>query len=76
MEEFKPDPYLATLMNCLLWLFYGLPIVHPNSLLVITINSIGIIIETIYLSIFFLYSHPKKRVHSSLRRELPGAERN
>ncbi|VAH40751.1 unnamed protein product [Triticum turgidum subsp. durum] len=49
-------------MNCLLWFFYGLPIVHPNSLLVITINSIGIIIETIYLSIFFLYSPPKKRL--------------
>uniref|UniRef100_M8B8I2 Protein RUPTURED POLLEN GRAIN 1 n=1 Tax=Aegilops tauschii TaxID=37682 RepID=M8B8I2_AEGTA len=62
VEQFTPDPYLATLMNCLLWLFYGLPIVHPNSLLVITINSIGIIIETIYLSIFFLYSPPKKRL--------------
>ncbi|XP_037481043.1 bidirectional sugar transporter SWEET6b-like [Triticum dicoccoides] len=62
VEQFTPDPYLATLMNCLLWFFYGLPIVHPNSLLVITINSVGIIIETIYLSIFFLYSPPKKRL--------------
>ncbi|KAE8772654.1 Protein RUPTURED POLLEN GRAIN 1 [Hordeum vulgare] len=62
VEQFTPDPYLATLMNCLLWFFYGLPIVHPNSFLVITINGIGIIIETIYLSIFFLYSPPKKRL--------------
>ncbi|KAL8159740.1 hypothetical protein V2J09_001277 [Rumex salicifolius] len=45
VEEFKADPYLATIMNCSLWIFYGLPIVHPNSTLVITTNSIGLAIE-------------------------------
>ena len=35
VEEFKADPYLATLLNCMLWVFYGLPIVHPNSILVV-----------------------------------------
>ncbi|XP_066309173.1 bidirectional sugar transporter SWEET6a-like [Miscanthus floridulus] len=61
VEEFKPDPYLATLLNCMLWVFYGIPVVHPNSILVVTINGIGLVIEAIYLTIFFIYSDGKKR---------------
>lgn len=56
VQAFKPDPYVATLLNCSLWLFYALPIVHPNSLLVITINSIGITIEVIFIAIFLRHS--------------------
>ncbi|RCV26099.1 hypothetical protein SEVIR_5G225300v4 [Setaria viridis] len=65
-EEFKADPYLATLLNCMLWVFYGLPIVHPNSILVVTINGIGLVIEAAYLTIFFLYSDNKKRMRAFL----------
>ncbi|KAJ0920243.1 putative SWEET sugar transporter [Helianthus annuus] len=43
-------------MNCSMWLFYGLPIVHPHSLLVVTINSAGILITLTFCSIFFIYS--------------------
>ncbi|KAF0911786.1 hypothetical protein E2562_012287 [Oryza meyeriana var. granulata] len=66
VEDFKVDPYLATLLNCMLWVFYGLPIVHPNSILVVTINGIGLVIEAIYLTIFFLYSNRKNRVKMGL----------
>ncbi|KAM3214689.1 hypothetical protein ACQJBY_066931 [Aegilops geniculata] len=62
VKEFKPDPYLATLLNCMLWVFYGLPIVHPNSILVATINGIGLVIEGTYLIIFFIYSTNNKRM--------------
>ncbi|KAL6842519.1 hypothetical protein ACP4OV_027363 [Aristida adscensionis] len=62
VEEFRPDPYLATLLNCMLWVFYGLPIVHPHSILVVTINGIGLVIEAAYLIIFFIYSPNKKRL--------------
>ena len=65
VEEFKPDPYLATLLNCALWVFYGIPIVHPNSILVVTINGIGLVIEAIYLTIWFIYSDCKKRVSAT-----------
>ncbi|XP_048553840.1 bidirectional sugar transporter SWEET6b-like [Triticum urartu] len=61
VEEFKPDPYLATLMNCLLWFFYGLPIVHPNSTLVLTINGIGLVIEGAYIIIFIIYAAKNTR---------------
>lgn len=62
MEEFKPDPYIATVLNCLFWVFYGMPFVHPDSVLVITINGIGLILELTYLSIFFVYATNKGRV--------------
>lgn len=66
VEQYSPVPYLATLMNCMLWCFYGLPIVHPNSFLVITINGTGLVLETIYLSIFLIYSDAKQRVKIAL----------
>ncbi|KGN64303.1 bidirectional sugar transporter SWEET5 [Cucumis sativus] len=56
VEDFKPDPYLATILNCAMWVFYGMPFVHPDSILVVTINGIGFFIEAVYVSIFFIYS--------------------
>ena len=56
VEQFSPFPYLATFLNCALWVIYGLPSVHPNALHVLSINAVGIAFETIYLAIFFLYS--------------------
>ncbi|KVI06340.1 SWEET sugar transporter [Cynara cardunculus var. scolymus] len=56
VQAFKPDPYVATILNCAMWAFYGLPIVHPDSLLVITINGAGFAIECVYVTIFFIYS--------------------
>ncbi|XP_051116746.1 bidirectional sugar transporter SWEET7-like [Andrographis paniculata] len=60
-EEFHPYPYLACVMNCLFWIFYGLPIVHPDSTLVITINGAGLFLELCYLTIFFFYTNKKNR---------------
>ncbi|RVW52884.1 Bidirectional sugar transporter SWEET5 [Vitis vinifera] len=60
--EFKPDPYLATVLNCMMWVLYGLPFVRPDSLLVITINGGGLVIELIYVTIFFVYADSLKRI--------------
>lgn len=62
VEDFSPIPYLATILNCMFWVFYGLPFVHPNSLLVITINGIGLCFEAIYLTIFFIYATREGRL--------------
>jgi solute carrier family 50 protein (sugar transporter) len=62
VEQFVPDPYLATFLNCALWVFYGLPIVHPNSILVVTINGTGLAIEIVYLFVFFAYAPKPKRL--------------
>ncbi|KAK2365614.1 hypothetical protein P8452_54440 [Trifolium repens] len=61
VEEFKPDPYLATVLNCAFWVFYGMPFVHPNSLLVVTINGVGLVFEFVYLTIFYVYAKKQGR---------------
>ncbi|KAL5544225.1 hypothetical protein UlMin_008009 [Ulmus minor] len=61
VQEFKADPYIATVLNCAMWSFYGLPFVHPDSLLVVTINGAGLVIELIYVAIFFAFSPWEKR---------------
>ncbi|PRQ21451.1 putative SWEET sugar transporter [Rosa chinensis] len=55
VESFDAKPYLTTLLNYLLWCYYGLPFVNPNNILVVTINGIGLIIELIYLGISFFF---------------------
>ncbi|KAI5442441.1 hypothetical protein KIW84_011493 [Lathyrus oleraceus] len=48
-------------MNCAFWVLYGMPFVHPDSTLVYTINGVGVVIEIIYLTIFYIYSTNKGR---------------
>ncbi|KAK4488495.1 hypothetical protein RD792_004259 [Penstemon davidsonii] len=60
-EEFHPYTFLACMMNCMFWVFYGLPIVHPDSTLVITINGIGLFLELLYLTIFFAFTNKKNK---------------
>ncbi|KAF7136639.1 hypothetical protein RHSIM_Rhsim08G0055500 [Rhododendron simsii] len=59
VEEFKPDPYIGAVINCIFWVFYG--IITPNSTLVITINSIGLFLELVYLAIFLYFSKQQRR---------------
>ncbi|KAH9790619.1 hypothetical protein WN944_009804 [Citrus x changshan-huyou] len=59
-EEFHPYAYICACMNCMFWILYGLPVVHPDSTLVVTINGIGLALELIYLSIFCVYNREKK----------------
>ncbi|KAL8217553.1 hypothetical protein R6Q57_020926 [Mikania cordata] len=68
VQSFKPDPYVATILNCAVWVFYGLPIVHPDSLLVVTINGAGFIIDVVYVTIFFFYSTWGAPNHPFIRR--------
>ena len=56
MEQYSTVPYMATLLNCMMWVLYGLPLVHPHSMLVITINGTGMAIELTYVTLFLLYS--------------------
>ncbi|KAF3437051.1 hypothetical protein FNV43_RR19804 [Rhamnella rubrinervis] len=61
VQDFRPDPYVATVLNCAMWVIYGLPSVHPDSILVITINGLGLAIEVIYVAIYFTYATWAKR---------------
>jgi solute carrier family 50 protein (sugar transporter) len=54
-----------TLLNCALWVLYGMPFVHPNSLLVVTVNGAGMLFEAFY-TIFFLIFCKNKNEKVSL----------
>jgi Sugar efflux transporter for intercellular exchange len=49
----------------MMWVVYGMPFVHPNSVLVLTINGIGFVIEAIYIATFFFFSPRALRVSCS-----------
>ncbi|XVE67946.1 hypothetical protein DITRI_Ditri09bG0028600 [Diplodiscus trichospermus] len=61
VEGFQPYPYLCTVLNCVCWMFYGLPIVVEDNILVFTINSIGLVIELIYLTIYCIYANDQTK---------------
>lgn len=62
MERYSPTPYLATLINCMVWTLYGLPMVHPHSILVVTINGSGTAIELVYIFLFLIFCDKQKRL--------------
>ncbi|KAI7725091.1 hypothetical protein M8C21_014234 [Ambrosia artemisiifolia] len=66
VEQYSPMPYLASFFNCGLWVLYGMPFVHPNSLLVVTTNGVGLVIEIGYLTIYLVCSEPRKRLQVAL----------
>ncbi|XP_021864615.1 bidirectional sugar transporter SWEET4-like [Spinacia oleracea] len=60
--QYSSVPYLATFVNCMLWVVYGLPFIHPNSTLVVTVNGAGFFIELVYLTLFVVYSDKKNKI--------------
>ncbi|KAE9467373.1 hypothetical protein C3L33_00722, partial [Rhododendron williamsianum] len=66
-SSFSPHyPYVATILNCCMWVFYGLPFVHPDSILVVTINGVGLVIEILYVCVFLAFSDWPKRIPNGL----------
>ncbi|XP_018815947.2 bidirectional sugar transporter SWEET2a-like isoform X1 [Juglans regia] len=55
-EQFSGLPYIYALLNCLICLWYGMPLVSPNIILVATVNSIGAFFQLIYLSIYIAFA--------------------
>ncbi|XP_071709359.1 bidirectional sugar transporter N3-like [Rutidosis leptorrhynchoides] len=64
---FQSLPYVVSLFSALLWLFYAL-INGSNTFLLISINTFGTIIESIYIIIFLVYATPdaKKKTFTAL----------
>ncbi|GLT83824.1 hypothetical protein SLE2022_020930 [Rubroshorea leprosula] len=63
-EGFQSLPYLATLFCAMLWIYYAS--LKSGVFLLITINSFGCLIETIYIAFYITYA-PKKAGISTLR---------
>ncbi|KAL4280854.1 hypothetical protein GQ457_03G007010 [Hibiscus cannabinus] len=59
-ESFQSLPYQVALFSSMLWLYYAL--MKEGALLLITINSFGCVVETIYISMFIAYATKNSRV--------------
>uniref|UniRef100_A0A0E0JHQ9 Bidirectional sugar transporter SWEET n=1 Tax=Oryza punctata TaxID=4537 RepID=A0A0E0JHQ9_ORYPU len=53
-EGFGSAPYVFTLLNALLWFYYG--VTKPDGLLVATINGFGAVVELAYVALFIGYA--------------------
>ncbi|GMH19616.1 hypothetical protein Nepgr_021457 [Nepenthes gracilis] len=64
IQEFSCVPYILALFNCLLYTWYGLPIVSYRweNFPVITINGLGILLELSFILIYFWFSSPRGKV--------------
>lgn len=63
-EKFSCIPYIITLANCLLYTWYGLPIVSNKweNFPLVTINGLGILFEFSFISIYFWFSEARKKI--------------
>ncbi|KAI4337947.1 hypothetical protein L6164_016309 [Bauhinia variegata] len=63
-EEFSCVPYIIGLLNCLLFTWYGLPIVSYKleNFPLVTVNGVGIVLELSYVLIYLWYASPKGKV--------------
>nr|BBD19994.1 bidirectional sugar transporter SWEET15 [Petunia axillaris subsp. parodii] len=56
---FQSVPYVVSLFSSMLWMYYAF--IKKNAMLLISINSFGCVIETIYISIFIFYASKQAR---------------
>lgn len=62
-EGYQPLPYVVALFSAMLWIYYAL--LKTKATFLITINSFGCVIETIYILLFLYYAPRKSRVSSN-----------
>lgn len=56
-EGFQSVPYVVALFSAMIWIYYAT--LKSDATLLISINSVGCVIETIYIAIYLAYA-PKK----------------
>ncbi|KAG9445539.1 hypothetical protein H6P81_011667 [Aristolochia fimbriata] len=59
-EGFQSVPYVVALFSAMLWIYYAF--VKSNAYLLITINTVGCVIETLYIVAFIVYAPRKARI--------------
>ncbi|CAN4089320.1 unnamed protein product [Withania somnifera] len=61
-EGYQSIPYVIAFFSSMLWIYYAF--LKTNVTLLITINSFGMFIETIYVGVYLYYAPKKPRVHT------------
>lgn len=59
-EGFQSTPYLVTLFSCLLWMYYAF--LKSGSELLLTINAVGCVIESLYIAMYLVYAPKSARL--------------
>ncbi|GAB4827106.1 Bidirectional sugar transporter SWEET2a [Ancistrocladus abbreviatus] len=61
-EQFSGLPYIYSLLNCLICLWYGMPLISPGIILVATVNSVGAVFQLTYIIIFITFAEKASKV--------------
>lgn len=69
-EHFSGLPYIYALLNCLICLWYGSPLVSSDNILVLTVNSVGAVFQLTYSVIFTLHADRNRKVSFSSLSEI------
>lgn len=64
-EHFSGLPYIYALLNCLICMWYGSPLVSDDNLLVMTVNSAGAVFQFVYIILFITYADKANKVNPS-----------
>ncbi|KAL5208629.1 hypothetical protein ABZP36_033064 [Zizania latifolia] len=59
-EGFQSTPYVVTLFSCMLWTCYAF--VKSGAELLVTINGVGCVIETVYIAMYLGYAPKSARI--------------
>ncbi|KAG1370166.1 Bidirectional sugar transporter SWEET14 [Cocos nucifera] len=62
-EGFQSVPYVVALFSAMLWIYYAF--IKTDAYLLVTINSIGCIIETMYIVTYLGYAPKKARIFTA-----------
>jgi len=62
-EDFSGFPYAVALLNCLLYTYYGSPLISNgwDNLIVMVVNAIGLVIECSFICIYLIFAPPKPK---------------
>ncbi|KAG7951361.1 hypothetical protein I3843_12G003500 [Carya illinoinensis] len=59
-DGFQSLPYVLALFSSMLWLYYAS--LKSDEILLITINSVGCVVETIYVALYIIYAPKQARM--------------
>ncbi|KAF5191092.1 Bidirectional sugar transporter sweet13, partial [Thalictrum thalictroides] len=62
-EGFQSIPYIVALFSAMLWLFYAY--LKPNGSMLLTINTAGCIIESIYIIVYLIYAPRPAKIYTT-----------
>ncbi|KAL6201998.1 hypothetical protein ACLB2K_025709 [Fragaria x ananassa] len=61
-EEFSGLPYIYALLNCMISMWYGSPLISSDNILILTVNSVGAVFQLAYITFFIIYTEKPKKV--------------